>query len=479
MFELENFADIKQIYLFEWVLLIIYGLVLLTYAFFVQTNRISTNPLYRFYTPAVLLKIFSSIVFCCIYIYYYHGGDTVSYFENSRAMVNLGMKDPGSFFTVMRSSASVENYFLFSKDTGYPWPYMYYDPNTFFVTKLMVPFVFVAFRSYLISSVLVSFFSFFGAWQLFLMLNRLYPGMERRLAMGVLFVPSVLFWGSGILKDTITFAAVCWFIYGFYWAFIGKRQRISGAIATLLSMYIMIMVKPYVLIALLPGTLVWFLHARIVRLRSRFIRATIIPFIYVFSVSVGIGILSLFGSKLGKFSIEKMFVTASVTQNDLKQDYYKGSSFDIGSFEPSLSGVVSKVPAAMTVGLFRPFIWEARNVVMLVSGLENLVYLYLATMIILRLFRSPRKFFGLLFEQPILLFLLSYSLIFSVLVGLSTSNFGALVRFKVPFLSSFVVLLLILDFLLDRKNAGYFSATKVPAFDGVAHPENVQKKIHS
>jgi hypothetical protein len=146
-----------------------------------------------------------------------------------------------------------------------------------------------------------------------------------------------------------------------------------------------------------------------------------------------------------------MLETASVTQKDLKQDYYQGSSFDIGDFEPTVGGMLSKVPIAMRVGLFQPFVWEARNVVMIFSGLENLFYLLTAIFLLFKILRNPRRLFRILNRYPILILLLLYTLLFSVMVGLSTSNFGALVRFKIAFMSCYVVLLLILHGFLSRQ----------------------------
>ncbi|MBI3511279.1 MAG: hypothetical protein HY064_11490 [Bacteroidetes bacterium] len=457
----------KRIYPFEWVMVAIYFLLILLYSFYRQVLNIKKFPEYRYYTRAVVVKIFSSVIFCCIYIYYYHGGDTVSYFETARSMVNLGMTNPGNLFHVVTHAPSPESYSLFSGATGYPWPYMYYDTQTFFVTKLLIPILYISFRSYLLSSVVLSWFSFFGAWKLFRLLITIYPGMEKRIAFSMLFVPSVLFWGSGILKDTITLSAVCWFIYSFYRSAIGKKKRIANTIIFILSAYVLLSVKPYVLIALLPGTFVWFFHARIINFRSKIFRYASIPMIYVISFLIGYIVLTILGSSLGKFSVEKMLKTASITQHDLKQDYYQGSSFDIGDFDPTISGVMSKVPAAMNVGLFRPFLWEARNVVMIISGLENFVYLLFGLVLGWRMLTRTRKFFGTIFNQPLLLFLLSYSLIFSSLVGLSTSNFGALVRFKIPFLSFFVLLLLILDKLMKERSTQLSSLPGIKALDRI------------
>ncbi|CAN5340390.1 hypothetical protein BH09BAC5_BH09BAC5_26920 [soil metagenome] len=454
MFELGNFSYIKKIYPFEWVMLGIYILLIMGFAFYVQVKNIKKNSIYRFYTWAILAKIFSAVGFCLIYIYYYHGGDTVSYYETSRSLVNMGLKNPGNYFQEIIQAPSMSNYFLFDRVTGFPWPYMYFDSQTWFVAKLISPILFVSFKSYLISTIILSWLSFFGTWALFKMLCRYYPSIESRMAFCMLFIPSVLFWGSGILKDTITYSAVCWFIVSLDGVFISNIKRRKNLIILFISGYILIAIKPYILISLLPGTFVWILYTRISKMNSRFLKYAAIPLIYVFSFGAGFGALTLLGNRLGKFSISKMLETAAITQKDLRQDYYHGSSFDIGEFEPTISGMLKKAPAAINVGLFRPFIWEARNSVMLASGLENLVYLLMSISVLAGLVFRRKSFINMLLENPYLIFLLSYTILFSLLVGLSTSNFGALVRFKIPFLPSFVCAILLMNYFL------YFKANK-------------------
>jgi len=452
MFELDNFAIIKTIHPFEWVMLGIYCILIFGITFARQVYKIEKQPVYRFFTWAVFAKIVSSIIFCFIYIYYYHGGDTVSYYETSRALVNLGVKDIGKYIDVISAAPSLKGYMTFDRETGFPWPYMYFDSQTFFVAKVISPLVLASFKSYLVTSVLLSWLSFFGAWKFFLTLTKHFPGLESRLALGVLFVPSVLFWGSGILKDTITFSAVCWFIVALDNLLTNRRKRLSSTIIMIIALYFLLSIKPYVLYSLFPGAALWIGSSRMKSIQSSFVRLTIAPLVIIVSLVLGYAGLSLLGSKMGKFSVQKMLETAVVTQQDLKQDYYNGSSFDIGSFEPTITGMISKVPAAMAVGLFRPYVWEARNIVMIASGLENLLYLSLVAFLVYKIVRSPKRFFALLGNYPILTFLLCYVLFFSVMVGLSTSNFGALVRFKIPFMSSYLALILILHYLLGRKS---------------------------
>ena len=77
----------------------------------------------------------------------------------------------------------------------------------------------------------------------------------------------------------------------------------------------------------------------------------------------------------------------------------------------------------------------------MLSGLENTFLLVVTLMFLLR---YPVFFFRTLFKDPLLMFALVFSVTFAYSVGLSTSNFGALVRFKIPLLPFFVSMLLVM-----------------------------------
>ncbi|MGV2480637.1 UNVERIFIED_CONTAM: hypothetical protein IGO34_28005, partial [Salmonella enterica subsp. enterica serovar Weltevreden] len=72
------------------------------------------------------------------------------------------------------------------------------------------------------------------------------------------------------------------------------------------------------------------------------------------------------------------------TQQDLIREQYGGNSYNIGVFEPTIGGVVAKIPAALNLALFRPYLWDVRNVMMLLSALENMLMLGLSIYILVR-----------------------------------------------------------------------------------------------
>jgi hypothetical protein len=255
-------------------------------------------------------------------------------------------------------------------------------------------------------------------------------------------MPSVIFWGSGILKDSFTLAAACYFIDATNSLIVRRGNRTWNWVALVTSGYLILLIKPYILLLLLPCTGVWYFYDRIRRIRNRFFRYIIVPFLYMVILSGSYVFLTSMGDRLGKFSLDQALQTAAITQYDLKQEYYDGNSFDIGTLEPTLTGVVSKFPAATTAGLYRPMLGESSQPLMIVAGLENF---FILLMTILGVFAAGwRKVFRLFAENPVLLYSLVFAVMFAFMIGVTTSNFGALVRFKIPLIPLYMGTVMIL-----------------------------------
>jgi len=440
MNEIKNYAYIENLELWEYIAFPSYIILILIISYYIQSINVSKNKIYRYYTWGVAIKLLGAVAFCLVYIFYYKGGDTISYYETSRALSKLFTENPSNYFKVISEKPSVENFFIFDgRTTGYPWPYMYYDTKTFLVAKIVSPFLILSFNSYLLASLLFSWVSFIGVWKLFLMLSNYLKNETWKIAYSVLFIPSVVFWGSGIMKDTITLSASCWFIYSYHNFFILKHKRWINLFMIIVMGYIMLSIKPYIMYALLPGAIIWVFHDKIINIKNFFIRVLIIPIIYIIGIVLGLTILS----SISNFDLYTSISDAIEKQSDLKKSYYKGSSFNIGETDATVGGIVKKMPIAVIAGLYRPFITESRNVVMILSGIENMVYLYFSIIILFKVRIS--RIFKLIFDNPILIFLFSYFILLSFIVGFSTSNFGAMVRFKIPYLPIFMSFLFILE----------------------------------
>jgi hypothetical protein len=157
-----------------------------------------------------------------------------------------------------------------------------------------------------------------------------------------------------------------------------------------------------------------------------------------------------------KYSLEMISKTAQVTAYDIR--YWTGreagSGYSLGELDGTWESMLKLLPQALNVSLFRPYLWEVRNPLMLLSALESITLLMIT---IYAIFSARLKIFRALLD-PVVLFCLVFSLSFAFAVGISTFNFGTLVRYKIPLLPFYATALVLLLHHVNRER-------KVEVFD--------------
>jgi hypothetical protein len=426
----------------------LYLLLIYLWARSYQRKRQATYPVYKWYTKGLMVKCFGAILVCLVYQFYYGGGDTINFIYSAQVLSRVFEKDMFIFFRILFGDDSWEVFSVFDNSTGWP---LYYrkDPAAFFAVRCFTPLAIISFKSYLGTAVLLATICYIGIWRLFLLFNYVFPKMDKQFAISILFIPSIVFWGSGVLKDTITLGATGLFAAHFYSLMIQRKYNVSNFIYIGTAVFLMLSIKPYILFALIPGSIVWISNEQLAKMNSAAIRTFLAPIIFVFSIGLGYVVLSQMSGYLGAYSLDNVLQKAVISNVDQKQSYYGGNSFDIGDFDASVEGVSKKAHLAIFATLYRPTLLEARNPLMLISALENTYLLLLTVLLIFRL-----KLFGFLRvigDKPLLVFSLLFSLFFAFSVGIATSNFGTLVRLKIPCIPFFVSSLFVIRHLYEQK----------------------------
>jgi hypothetical protein len=229
--------------------------------------------------------------------------------------------------------------------------------------------------------------------------------------------------------------------------FFRKERRTFSTIALIISAWLLIAIKPYIFMVLFPMSLLWISYNRLSRVRNALVKYVLLPLSFGLLLITTFVVMSTLGDRLGKFSLENALETIVVTQHDMKRaEEYGTNYFDIGDVEDNWGSVLSKYPVATNAALFRPYLWECKNVVMFLAGLENL-FLMIITLILL--LRSRLIFLPtMLMKSPIVLLCILFALGYAFITGITTPNFGALVRFKIPLLPLFVSGIFIMMYLM-------------------------------
>ena len=378
-------------------------------------------------------------MFCLVYTFYYGGGDTINYFLATKATANLLITDLNKGVAVIFNTDSVYNSWesFTYYGTGKPPKYLWKDPKTFSVARYTVPMYFLGLKSFLITSIFTACFSYIGIWKFYRLYNTLFPGNSKVFAYLILFLPTLVFWGGGIMKDSYVLGATCWISYNFYMILIKRKKILINFLFFLMNLLLIINIKSYIIISLIPGMLFWLNSQYLKNINNYTLKLILFPILLLLILTVGFYSFSNLSSLMGVYGdVDTAIQQAQVIQDDLlREDQYGENNYDIGQIDGSIGGLISVAPVAIFTALFRPLFWEVGSPTMVLSVIENTIMIIFTIVILLR--TSPIKLLRILLNEPFLLYCFIFSILFAFGVGIAGTNFGALVRYKTPLVPFF------------------------------------------
>jgi hypothetical protein len=400
-----------------------------------------TNPqTRRFFLPALWVKFAGAIMIGLLYQFWYGGGDTFNYFTHGSRWIWEAFN--ADFLTGLQllfesgGASRQPETFQYSQHIWY-----YRDPKSFFVVRIVALIDLFTLHTYSATALFFAAFSFSGMWAFYSAVAKKYPANLSWLAIALLFVPSVAFWGSGILKDTITLGALGWLTYAMIHIIDLKNRRIFYWMVALGSAWLIFNIKIYILICYLPTLVVWAYWKQIKAVRSTVIRILVAPILLLFFGVIGFAVLNQVSAQSDTYSLDAIAERAAITAYDIRYGWGARTDgdggYDLGVLDGTWQSMLRLMPAAINVSLFRPYIWEVRNPLMLLAALEALSVMIFS----LWIFIYPKQL-NFVYNDPFMLFCLIFSLLFAFAVGVSTANFGTLMRYKIPMMPFFLLVLI-------------------------------------
>lgn len=453
-----------------------------------------------FSAAVFVLKLAAGTALWYIYTYYYTDRSTADiwkYFDDSAVLHRALSESPGDYLRMITGIGDDTPYIAehYYKQMNY-W-YQQFDSPFFNDGRTLIRFNallrLVSFGNYHVHTVLINFLALAG---LCLLWRVVYPAMRawRKVLLAVIFLlPSVLFWGSGVLKEGLLWLA----LGGLLWAVMHGSGRMIWVrvLVAVLCAWLLAATRLYVLAAVLPALGGWWLVRRL-RMRgwlagsiSLGTTAALVLLLHGWPAADPLQLLAtkrndfinlarggtyLYdstrvvhldaanrsalvkltdstarirpGTPVRWWRIADNFMDTLTTANFRDSTVFHvlsdlpraGTLTNQTYLKPEVMAVLRLLPRALFDCTLRPWPWEARHAPLLPSALETLLLIGFVGLVLFRYRRSP--------DAALAVFCVVFVLLLFTVTGLTTPVTGAVVRYKslgLPFL--FLLLLLHTD----------------------------------
>lgn len=376
------------------------------------------------------LKVLAGFLLAWIYTHIYtdqSSGDTWKYFYDANFIRQEWNGDRDLFWRFLFGLPlnETQTEYLFEQLHGFKNPYTYglsNDSPTIVRINLIISFF--SFGFYSIHILFMSFLSLIGLKGIFNLFATLFSDRKKGIFIACFLLPSVVFWGSGVLKEAPLLLAL-----GLLWHFVfvlyKSPYKLLYWIGAAACIWTMIFLKEYVIISLVPALL--FLAIDKLNCSKKSMISFLAVHLICGLIAFNAGVFNEAGSFLYIMSKKQTdFYNVVATTN-------AGSAIYIAPITDTWH-LLLHYPQAFVLTYFRPSLLDANGLLLLTTAFENLIYLLLFITATFS-WRKPTK------PQSIwVLAALSFVLIIALIVGNTVPVLGAVVRYRIVALPFFSIL---------------------------------------
>lgn len=395
-------------------------LAFLIWFFFKRDNSI----IKRFYWPVLFYKLFAGLCIGLLYSFYYDGGDTFSFFRDASRLSEAAWVNPVNYFRFLSGAG----------EGGVGWLYLEnHQSRSLFMVKCVSVVSLVSGNNYWIVTLYFSFFSFAGAWYLVRVITTQWEHTEGPALVAFLVYPSIAFWSSGIMKESLALPALFCMTAIFLKFWVSPRVRWWNWIVLIFSIWIGWRLKYYytgIFLSVASASLAARYMGTILQIRR--VRSQLL--LWMLTLLLFLAVVTLFHPNFSLQVLPQVIADNYYAYAEKSDD---GGMIIYTNLNPTWGSMIQHAPEALASGLFRPFPWEADSWVMLAGALENTVLLIFFLWALIRYRKFPAS------REPILVLALAgFVILLGILLPLSTPNFGTLSRYRIGYLAFFIFLVM-------------------------------------
>lgn len=381
---------------------------------------------------ALLLKIAAGVSVGLVYTYYYTDrltADTFKFFDDSKILFDAIYTQPFDFLRMVSGigagAADLQPYY--DRMTNWYDTFSPYNDNRTLI-RLNAFLRIFSLGYYYVHVVFVCFLSLTGILAVVKVFNREYPQKSLEVFAVFLVLPSVLFWGSGLLKDSLVIFSMGLVLFWFDKFLNSDHFKINHIVMLLVSIFLLMITKFHVFVLILPLLSAWWVC----------VKTGFKPYLVFISTTLAFFMLIVVIS----YIVPEWNMAARLAQKqqaffNLASETTAGSYIPIPVLEPNFMSFIMNAPAGFLFCLTRPFITDGGSILILISAIENLL-------IMLFCVYALYKFKFICIKDKILPWMsIFYTITFFVLIGAVTPVLGAMVRYKAQALPFLVLFFLI------------------------------------
>lgn len=362
------------------------------------------------FSIAFAVKIIFGIGNLLVWYYLIGHGDSLNYFSDSKLIYNTLPEDPWYYLQLTFGYRSNNTY---PDELRYVSDFMIYSWNNIEYTMVRINAILnvFTFGSAFGNVIILCFLCFCGAVALLRSLVKKYAERNKLLFLLIFFLPSLTFWGSGLLKEgmavllmSLLFIQLNFLDSEVYRSV--KRRRVIYIIFILLTIYL---VRDFLLLLIIPNLIIW--RIAIHRRENRFFKYGVITagfILLIFLADLLTGTINIPAS----FSHIQAYFNINVSEPD----------YSFYALDGTLSNFLQAVPRAINNILFRPNVFNSTGIFRLYTSIELIFcWGFLAWCC------TRRRKNGL---TPALLFLIFFSVELLIIYGLLVTDADTLSRYR-------------------------------------------------
>jgi hypothetical protein len=403
-----------------FVVLALFLVCLLTYAIYrLPFFALEASP--RWVTPLFFLaKLFFGFTLWAVYTFYYTDrstSDIYKFYDDAQYLHQAWIEQPTSFMSLMqgKEDSSLNLYTSQMKNWERNFNHSVPFNENRFMIKLNAFMLFISGGNIHIHTILFCLLSFVGCVLLLQVFQHFLPEEKKKWAILTFVFPSFLFWTSGGLKESVIILGLGLLLWGFVFV---KDRGILSLFAIAFGVLLLLFTKYFLFLCLVPALAVYHILSQRKDVRSN-----------LYKYASSLIVLALLVVALAP--IDKRLDFARIVAKKQKHAVAEALYMNAGSYSPvptveaNLPSIAAGLPVGLWNSLLKPYLWQSRNPMMLMSGAENVLFLLLVVLALV--YRDKRA----TIDYNLIFFLLCSVVLYFSLIGLMTPVIGNLVRYRV------------------------------------------------